>query len=79
MALLLHPCAERIDPKKRRPEGRLWHFKVRVREQPAFACLDQTTRAFSTKRETTQFLVLDSGRLSVISTTSPILNSLFSS
>ncbi len=40
---------------------------------------DQIAGAFSTRRDTTQLLVFDSGRLSVISTTSPSLNSLFSS
>ena len=39
----------------------------------------QAAGAFSTRRVTTQFLVLDSGRLSLISTTSPMWNSLFSS
>jgi len=39
----------------------------------------QTDCAFSTKRVTTQFLVFESGRLSLISTTSPMWNSLFSS
>src|SRR5471032_3135523 len=40
---------------------------------------DQTRRAFSTRRVTTQFLVFEMGRVSAISTRSPILYSPFSS
>src|SRR5512140_3963558 len=39
----------------------------------------QTSAAFSTRRVATQFLVLEIGRLSTISTTSPVWNSPFSS